>query len=252
MALAAFDIEIAKEIPDDDRDWLRHGPIGISCAAFIREGADTTPLVMFDPRKSPDLFDSGTRALSRPGAGLIVEALESAVRRGFTIVTWNGLGFDFPLLAAESGLHAQCVQLAWDSIDMMFQLVCVNGYMLKLDTALAGMGLQSKLHAVRLNDRHEASISGREAPRLWQAGEYQAVMEYCAGDVRQTLALALECERRGCLAWTSQRGKPVRMELGKRWLKVHQCLSLPLPDTSWMRDPIDRQSFVSWMGEPVS
>jgi hypothetical protein len=251
MALAAFDLEIAKEVPDDDRDWLRHGPVGIGCAAFMREGADTTPLVMFDPRSSPHLFDPATKAMTRQGAGLIVEALTTAVRRGFTIVTWNGLGFDFPVLAAESGLHAECVQLAWDSVDMMFQLVCVNGHMLSLDTALLGMGLQSKIHTVRLNDGREASISGRDAPRLWQADEYQAVTEYCAGDVRQTLALALECQRRRCLSWTSQRGKPARMELGQRWLTVRECLALPEPDTSWMREPVRRESFASWMGEPA-
>jgi hypothetical protein len=130
---------------------------------------------------------------------------------------------------------------------MMFQVVCVNGYMLSLDRALTGMGLQSKIHAVRMNDGREAPISGREAPRLWQAGEYRAVMEYCAGDVRQTLSLARECERRRGLSWTSQRGKPARMNLGKGWLTVQECLALPEPDTSWMRDPVTRTRFTSWL-----
>jgi len=252
MPLAAFDLEIAKEVPDDDRDWLRHGPVGISCAALIRDGVDSEPLVMFDPHSSPHLFDPATKAITPHGAGLIVDALASAVEQGFTIVSWNGLGFDFPLLALESGLRRQCVQLALDSIDMMFQLVCVNGYMLSLDTALAGTRLQGKIHTVRLNDGHEAPIGGREAPSLWRAGEYQAVMQYCAGDVRQTLSLALECQRRHCLAWTSRRGKPARMDVGRRWLTVRECMALPEPDTSWMPDPVKRQSFVSWMGEPVS
>jgi len=252
MPLAAFDLEMAREVPDGDRDWLRHGPVGISCGALIQEGAGDQPVVMFEPRSSSHLFDAETKGLTRHGAGLIVEKLRNAVDQGFTIITWNGVGFDFPLLAMESGLQEECVRLAWDSIDMMFQVVCVNGYMLGLDTALAGMGLRAKIHTVRLNDGSEAPIAGREAPRLWQAGEYQAVMEYCAGDVRQTLSLALECQRRGCLWWTSRRGKPVRMDIGRRWLTVRQCFALPLPDTKWMSDPVNRHTFVAWMGEPVS
>ncbi len=177
MRLAAFDLEIATELSDDDRDWWRHGPLGISCAGLMREGADAEPVVMFDPEAEPNLFEPATKRLTREGATMLVEALSEAVRGGFTIVTWNGLGFDFRLLALETGLVARCSELAWNSIDMMFQVVCANGYMLALDKALAGMGLQSKIHAVQMNDGREAPISGREAPRLWQAGEYRAVME---------------------------------------------------------------------------
>lgn len=251
MRLAAFDLEIATELPDDDRDWWTHGPLGISCAGLMREGADTEPVVMFDPEAEPNLFDPATRRLTREGAVSLVDALSDAVRRGFTIATWNGLGFDFRLLALETGLVARCSELAWSSIDMMFQVVCVNGYMLALDKALAGMGLQSKIHAVKMNDGREAPISGREAPRLWQAGEYRAVMEYCGGDVRQTLALARECGNRRLLTWTSQRGKPARMSLPNGWLTVQQCLMVPEPDTSWMRDPVTRKRFTSWLELPA-
>jgi hypothetical protein len=250
VPLAAFDLEIATDLPDDDRDWWGHGPLGISCAGLMREGVDADPVVVFDPGASPQLFEQATKRLTREGATRLVEALSDAVRHGFTIVTWNGLGFDFRLLALETGLVASCSELARNSIDMMFQVVCVNGYMLSLDRALAGMGLQSKIHAIRMNDGREAPIGGREAPRLWQAGEYRAVMEYCAGDVRQTLALARECERRSRLSWTSRRGKPARMNLEKGWLTVRQCLALPEPDTSWMSDPVTRRRFASWLDVP--
>jgi hypothetical protein len=101
-----------------------------------------------------------------------------------------------------------------------------------------------------MNDGREAPISGREAPRLWQAGEYRAVMEYCAGDVRQTLALARECDSRRRLSWTSQRGKPASMSLRGGWLTVRECLALPEPDTSWMREPVTRTRFTSWLELP--
>jgi hypothetical protein len=61
MRLAAFDLEIATELPDDDRDWWTHGPPGISCAGLMRDGADAEPTVMFDPGAEPSLFDPATK-----------------------------------------------------------------------------------------------------------------------------------------------------------------------------------------------
>jgi len=90
---------------------------------------------------------------------------------------------------------------------MMFQLFCAKGHPLALDTALAGMGLEGKAHTVKGQDGQTIEISGKEAPRLWQAGEYAAVLTYCAADVRRTLELAHACAQRGYLAWTSRTGK---------------------------------------------
>ena len=40
MKFAAFDIEIAKELPDDFGSWERFSPLGISCAAVSLSDAD--------------------------------------------------------------------------------------------------------------------------------------------------------------------------------------------------------------------
>jgi hypothetical protein len=246
MSLAAFDIEIAQEIPDGEVDWARVRP-GISCAAIALEGAADTRATA-DPRAQPALFDQSTHALTRDGVSRLVDALLEVVRDGFTIVTWNGVGFDFAVLAEQSGRRAECAELAWNSIDMMFHLFCAKGHPLALDTALAGMNLEGKVHAVKGEDGQTIEISGKEAPRLWQAGEYAAVLTYCAADVRRTLELAQVCARRGYLAWTSRAGKLNRLDLSKGgWLPARECVKLPEPDTSWMRDPPTRARYVGWM-----
>ncbi len=33
----AFDIEIFRELPDEEQDWKRYRPLGISCAATVAE-----------------------------------------------------------------------------------------------------------------------------------------------------------------------------------------------------------------------
>jgi hypothetical protein len=246
MPLVSFDLEIARPIPDNDRDFLRHRP-GIACAAMMREG-DSEPVVAFHPRSRPELYDERTGAMNTRGCSALVTMMQEEVRNGCTLLTWNGLGFDFAVVAAESGRHAECVELALGSIDMMFQLFCEKGYPLALDTALSGMGLLGKTHSVRLNSGAAAAIDGALAPDFWQAGEYDAVMKYCGDDARRTLELGLECPRRGRLQWTSRRGTPMELHIGKRWLDVRQCVLLPLPDTRWMSEPMSRERFTSWMG----
>lgn len=246
MGLVAFDLEIAKAFPDGDPDWLRHAPLGIACAAFMTQ-AVAEPLLCFHPEQHPDFYDFDTMAMNRQSAAMLVDALLAHVANGDTLVTWNGLSFDFHVLAIESGRREECATLAMGSIDMMFWLVCQRGHPLALDTALAGMGLTGKIHEVPLSDGEIVTISGRDAPALWQAGEYQAVLTYCGGDVRQTLELAIRCQQRGVLAWSSQKGRPNQVPLGPRWPTVRECLELPVPDTSWMTNPLRREDFVHWI-----
>lgn len=54
----------------------------------------------------------------------LVNYLEKEVECGYTIVTWNGLGFDFDILAEESGMLEKCRRLANNHVDMMFHALC--------------------------------------------------------------------------------------------------------------------------------
>jgi hypothetical protein len=65
----------------------------------------------------------------------LVDYLAKKVKRGYKIVTWNGLGFDFDILAEESGMLDKCRSLATDQVDMMFHAVCRLGHGISLDSA---------------------------------------------------------------------------------------------------------------------
>ena len=243
MAFVAFDVEIAKPVPDGP-DILVHKP-GIACAAIAREGAGAAS-ILFDPGAAPEWFDPATKAMTREGALRVLGALDEAAGRGDTLVTWNGAGFDFRLLADETGRHADCVRLVMASVDMMFQVLCDRGHPLSLDAALKGAGLPAKMDQVTLRGGASVHISGVEAPRFWQAGEYTAVAAYCAADAERTAALAALCQQSRRLAWISQKGRPNEIYLRSGWLTVEQCLALPVPDTSWMTNPMRREDVLAW------
>jgi hypothetical protein len=228
----------------DGPDMLVHRP-GIACAALAREG-DPQAIVLSDPAVTPELFDPATKTMTGDGATRVLLALGAAVDRGDTIVTWNGAGFDFRLLADETGRYAECARLARTSVDMMFQVLCDRGHPLSLDSALRGAGLPSKVDQIALRNGQVVHIAGSDAPCLWQEEEYAAVMQYCAADAERTLALAVACQRSRRLVWISQKGRPNEMYLRTGWLTVEQCLALPLPDTSWMTRPMSRHDVLAW------
>ena len=176
--------------------------------------------------------------MSEGDLGEMVSYLSKMSRKGYEIVTWNGLQFDLDVLAEEAKLPVECSKLARQHVDMMFQVVCQMGYMLSLDAAAKGMGIRGKLEG----------MSGQLAPEMWERGEYDRVLEYVEQDARSTLELAYAVERAGRLRWISRRGKPCDMRLPNGWLTVDEALKLPYPDTTWMTDPVKRNSFVDWMG----
>lgn len=70
--------------------------------------------------------------------------MEKQVECGYTIVTWNGLSFDFDVLAEESGMIEKCRTLAINHVDMMFHALCRLGHGISLDSAAKGMDLLGK------------------------------------------------------------------------------------------------------------
>lgn len=226
----AFDLEIYKIVPGDFNDWRSHRPLGISCAATCSASG-----VQIWYGKDP----AGGYAdfMSRAEAAELVEYLLTAVQSGATLLTWNGLNFDFDLLAEESDQWKACQELALNHVDMMFQVVCAKGYPLGLDKAAKGMGLPGKT----------AGMSGDQAPVLWQAGRRAEVLEYVSQDVQTTLDLALQVEQARQLRWISNSGRPQVLPLPRGWLRVREAMQLPEPDNAWMRNPLRREDFVAWM-----
>jgi hypothetical protein len=230
----AFDIETTKEVPGEDFDWESHRPLGISCAALLKSD-ETTPV--FIHGKGVD--GRPAKQLSREEAGDLVNHLSRLVEQQFTILTWNGLGFDFDILAEESGMVEECRNIANGHVDMMFHVFCDRGFPVALDKVAQGMGIPGK----------PAGMSGYMAPRMWADGRFDDVLAYVGQDVRITLQIAQSCTAKRRMLWITRKGSASSMELKRGWLSVEESLKIPPPDTSWMSQPISRDRFTRWMAK---
>jgi hypothetical protein len=227
----AFDLEIAQALPEGLEDWKSIRPLGITCAATLTSEGD---LSLFSASS-----ESGGYAerMTVRQAGDLVDHLKAAAASGATVLTWNGLGFDFDILAEESRRQADCSALAFEHVDMMFHLFCLRGHGLALDKAAHGMGLPGK----------PAGMSGKLAPLYWKEGKQGLVLDYVTQDVRTTLAVAGAVEARRALRWISMSGNEQFLRMPDGWYPVKKALELPLPITTRMRNPWTRSKFTDWL-----
>lgn len=228
----AFDIETARDIPGEDFIWRPHRPLGISCAATLASDIDK-PVLWF----SNTADGSAAARMSCEDAQKLAQFLVQMASEGYRILTWNGLGFDFDVLAEESSAAELCKQCALDHVDMMFHAFCSLGYPIALEKAAQGLGLPGK----------PPGMSGEKAPRLWAEGQFDKVLGYVAQDVRIALSVAQACDQRRSLEWITRKGTRSSIPLKNGWLSVKDAMRLPLPDTSWMSAPIPRRDFTAWL-----
>jgi hypothetical protein len=167
----------------------------------------------------------------------LLNYLRLKAKLGYSLLTWNGLGFDFDVLCEESGEARICEDLALAHVDMMFHLHCLLGFPLALDKCCKGMSLPGK----------PDGVDGAKAPKLWAAGQHQQVLDYVAQDVRAAMAVCINAEQRKGIRWITRKGTPSACPLPNGWLTVLQARELPEPDTSWMSDPLTRASFLGWI-----
>lgn len=226
----SFDIEIARSFPSDSDDWKEFRPFGISCAATWN--GEGEPHTWYGMEKEGSI----AMQMSRTEAASLVTYLQDCVRQGYTIVTWNGLGFDFDVLAEESGMLAECKELALNHIDMMFHFFCLKGFGLALDKAAKGLNLPGKT----------AGMDGSLAPKYWQEGRKEEILAYVSQDARTTYDLACKVDERRQIRWVSRRGDLQVLHIKEGWLTAQEALKLPEPDTSRMRDPWKRSKFTGW------
>jgi RNase_H superfamily len=227
----AFDIETAKDVPGEDFNWRPHRPLGITCAATLASGS--SDVLLWHGKKN-----DGTPAaqMTRDDAAGLLQHLCKMANEGFTILTWNGLGFDFDILAEEAGAAASCHECALCHVDMMFHIVCSLGYPVALDKGAQGMGLPGK----------PDGMTGLQAPKLWALGHHKDVLDYVSQDVRMAMQIAEAAERQRKFEWITRKGTKSKMPLPKGWLTVREALALPEPDTSWMSNPVKRRDFTGW------
>ena len=179
----------------------------------------------------------------------LVSFMIDEMRKGFIPFTWNGVSFDFNLLAQYSGMVEECAELALNGVDGMLLITFNKGYFLGLDAALLGAGLQSKQHAVKLNSGLDFSMTGKDAPEMWRNGEYDAVKTYLTGDVFRPLELITAIEKNKGIKWTSKSGKSMFQKTPLT--PVKELFSIPIPDTSWMANPKPREEFVNWIPKEI-
>jgi hypothetical protein len=139
--------------------------------------------------------------------------------------------------------------VALNHIDIGFQSVAQQGFMVGLKRACEGMKVAGKTEG----------MDGSQAPALWQGTreDQEKVLAYCEQDVRATLNLYNAIVERGALEWTSKKGylnvwyptfEQNKDGTDRRMLTVAECLELPMPDTSWMNAPRLREAYVGWLG----
>ena len=167
----------------------------------------------------------------------LLQYLSKLAEDGFTILTWNGLAFDFDSLAEESASIGICKECALGHVDLMFHIFCSLGYPVALDKGALGMGLTGK----------PAGMTGIKAPKLWAEGRYNEVLDYVSQDVRTAMQIAQLSEQRRRFEWITRKGTKSTLPLSKGWLTVRDALKLVEPDTSWMSNPMKRRDFTAWL-----
>ena len=241
MKYVAFDLEIAKEVPDGE-DLKEHRPLGITCAATITE---TGILKVWHNNYAPKISPASL-------AKLINYLKRQFDEEGRIPITWNGLGFDFDILAEESFFDASkenCIYLAINHIDPGFQMVCERGFMVGLDAAAKGLNLSGKTEGMH----------GGLAPVMWKGGRetQDKVLEYVAQDARVTAEVYERIVEERALRWTSRAGRPAvwypKLEDGlSRMLTVAEAMKLP--EIQVRRgssfQPWDRNRFYGWIDAP--
>jgi hypothetical protein len=241
MKLVSFDLEIAKILPEETFDWQAERPLGISCAALRTRGYGP----MMD--KTGITYKAHPQ-LSTDEAGKIVDDLYFFAKRGHTLVTVNGTGFDLQILAEESGRWLDCANLAINyHCDLMLMSVCAKGWRTGPDT-FAQAANSAKMHNVTLKDGSVLDdMHGGRAPQMWVDGEDEAVLAYLRQDVDATLDVALVALMKGELVWYAKSGNPHAIPLQNgRLPTVAEMLEWPYPNVGWMDNPPSRLAIVGW------
>lgn len=170
-----LDCEIIREVPWPDQErmpgveycegWQDFTGMGIACVGVIEAKLWSTS----QPYGFRGLEIRGARVF---GTGYL-DSLPDHLNRHAGVVTFNGLRFDLPLLAAHGvellpeTPHLDLAREIWDAAGIE-------------DPVLPrGLGLNALCRANHIPGK---TGHGAEAPRQWQRGEHCRVIDYCLQD----------------------------------------------------------------------
>lgn len=248
MKLASFDLESAQTFPDDCTYQDEHfEQLGITCAAAALIDMDN-PSDWSETEEVQFWHSSDVNRLTKSDCCDIVDDCMQLVDDGYTFLTWNGLGFDFRLLAVQSGMFDECANIAYNHhIDMMMFPVFIRGHFLGLQKCLEGIQRYGKLSDVRLNDGTIINnMKGALAPEMWAKGEFSAVLTYLNYDVTEPLALAQYVHKRKRIQWISSNGNPQSIDI-PRLITVKEIYETYPDNAKWDRFNIRKEQFIEWM-----
>jgi len=232
MKLLSFDIEISDIFElDQHEDMENYAPFNISVAA--------TTIYQGEERTWYSKGDNGTPALNlTPKRALqLLEYLDEMQKKGFMVCAWNGLGFDLKWIGHQANAMELAASVALNSYDPMFQFFNIAGFPVGLAKVAQAMGIEQG-----------KSMDGADAPKEWQAGNYQKVMDYCVGDCQMTNLIVLAIQMAGEVRWITARGT-VSAKPMPRLKPVKEVILDPEPDQSWMNSPIPKTKFYQWVQE---
>ena len=130
----------------------------------------------------------GTIGEGKDEAGMLADFADFVTQRRPTIVTWNGRGFDLPVLALRSFGHG--IPLPWYYRDRDYRYRFSEDGHLDLCDFLADHGaarMTSLDGAARLIGLPgKTGVDGSQVEGLYQAGELEKLRAYCLSDVAQT------------------------------------------------------------------
>lgn len=235
MKLLCLDIEIADVFdlkPGEDLE--AHAPFRISVAATLDSEGDRKLWYSSDANGAP------AASMDREKARELLEHLQVRQAEGWMLFAWNGLKFDLRWIGHNAGDLELAGRIALAHYDPLFQFFNQRGFTVSLAAAAEGLGIRQK-----------KLMQAADAPREWQAGRHQRVMDYVLGDCEITSQVVQAIAREGEIRWVTKQGKFSREPMRK--LKpVAEVLRDPEPDQSWMTGrPLKRAQFTGWLPKSV-
>jgi hypothetical protein len=193
---------------------------------------------------------------------------------GYTVCTWNGLGFDLRVLCEElldpedpltRSFVRGCQMLARHHVDPGFLMRCRMGYMIGLNAAASALHVRGKIEG----------MSGSLAPLLWTGtgeateeehetlkklgvlpgtkGAQDLVLDYVRQDATATSNVIRALAATASFHWTTGKGTrsrrawtPDKAPDGKLMTVLQAARNIPEPDTSWQENPSSRASYLDW------
>ncbi len=243
----AMDLEIGDQFADF-KEWRDHRPLSITCVGMSYQMGPGVDAKETGSIWTDILLDGVGAYIDKELAREIVRVLYAWTVDGGTLITWNGLAFDLPVLSDASGEYELCKELALSDrhVDMMFNMFMLLGWPVGLETASIETTGEGKY----------SDIKGSDTPKLWAAGEHEKVLKYVEQDARMTrdLFVTLSSSTPPTMRWRTKsgRGQPrhARTRFGKwspLW-SVDQTLKTVEPPevASFMTNPPTIKGFLEF------